>query len=195
MDGNDFIDFASELSATDGIGPAACRTVVSRAYYGTFHMALALVNEFGFFCRRTDNEHRWVQWHFQNCKLPLAQAIGGALQNLHESRKEADYHLTRPQPDSPANATACLLRAERFAKGWANVEIPRLLPRSPPKCRNGVEGPIKPELKGDIAGAERGTSLIFVRRPPSGWCSVSFFAARCGVVAKSVMSFVQPTLA
>jgi len=126
MDGNDFIDFASELSATDGIGPAACRTVVSRAYYGAFHLALALVNEFGFFGRRTDNEHRWVQWHFQNCKLPLAQEIGRALQNLHESRKEADYHLARHQPDSPANATACVLRAEQIRKKLGECRDPQI---------------------------------------------------------------------
>ncbi|HEX4143646.1 MAG TPA: hypothetical protein VHY91_08945 [Pirellulales bacterium] len=126
MDGGDFIEFASTLSATEGIGPAACRTVASRAYYGAFHVALALVKEFGFFCRRTDNEHRWVQWHFQNCKLPLAQEIGRALQNLHESRKEADYDLARPQPDSPVNAAACVLRAEEIRKKLGECRDPQI---------------------------------------------------------------------
>jgi len=126
MDGNDFIDFASELSASDAIGPAACRTVVSRAYYGAFHLALALVEEFGFFSRRSDNEHRWVQWHFQNCKLALAQEIGRALQNLHESRKEADYDLARPQPDSPTNAAACVLRAGEIRRKLAECRDPTI---------------------------------------------------------------------
>jgi hypothetical protein len=48
MDGSAFIVFASRLAVATASGPAGYRSAVSRAYYGAFHLARELLQEFGF---------------------------------------------------------------------------------------------------------------------------------------------------
>jgi uncharacterized protein (UPF0332 family) len=111
MIGNDFIDFASKLAVSQPTTPAGCRSAVSRAYYGAFHMALEWLEE-SHFHKFGDNEHLQVQRHFQNCNVTEGIEIGTLLKNLHESRKDADYRLDKLQAETDANAKACVLRAD-----------------------------------------------------------------------------------
>ena len=43
MNGADFIDFAAKIAATYS-DAASCRSAVSRAYYGAFHLARSLLD-------------------------------------------------------------------------------------------------------------------------------------------------------
>jgi uncharacterized protein (UPF0332 family) len=76
---------------------ASYRTAVSRAYYGAFHLARAMLDEIGYRCQVRDNEHLFAQRHFANCQQHEAREVGGSLANLHESRKEADYDFNKPR--------------------------------------------------------------------------------------------------
>ena len=53
-DGGDFIDLAAKMGLARGANPASRRTAVSRAYYGAFHIARALLIELGYRCRFRD---------------------------------------------------------------------------------------------------------------------------------------------
>ncbi len=113
MNGSDFLDFASLLAASQ-TAPPACRTAASRAYYGVYHLATALLNDnFKFFCPRGENGHQWVREHFYNCTSSDAHEVGLLLGNLHESRKDADYALEKDFPDRQSHAITCVERADR----------------------------------------------------------------------------------
>lgn len=114
MDGNDFIEFAGKLAASKTCGPAGYRSATSRAYYGAFHLARSFLHQSGFYSVKGGNEHQWVHRHFLNCQFNEAREAGRLLENLHESRKEADYDLARSYADDAKNARACVDRADRI---------------------------------------------------------------------------------
>jgi uncharacterized protein (UPF0332 family) len=114
MDGSEFIDLAAKMALAANTNAAGYRTVVSRAYYGAFHLARRMLNEIGFRCRVRDNEHLFVQRHFANCREPKAQEAGRLLGHLHENRKEADYDLHKPQAETQWFALLCVKRADRL---------------------------------------------------------------------------------
>jgi uncharacterized protein (UPF0332 family) len=124
MDGSEFIEFSRNVSQQASVGPAGYRSSVSRAYYGAFHIARSVLYAFNFYCRDKNSEHRWVQRHFLNCTTPIAVEIGKLLENLHESRKAADYDIHKPQPETKANAEFCVLRADEIKSKLQQCDEP-----------------------------------------------------------------------
>jgi hypothetical protein len=114
MHADEFIAFASSIAARNSANAVAYRSSVSRAYYGAYHLSVRFVEQW-FYCK-TDNQHLWVQRHFYNCKHPVAHAVGVALGNLHESRKDADYELDDGNQDTQSAALACVGRADEIRK-------------------------------------------------------------------------------
>jgi uncharacterized protein (UPF0332 family) len=128
MDGNDFIDLASKMALAANTNAAGYRTVVSRAYYGAFHLARRMLSDMGFHCRVRDNEHLFVQRHFANCREPEAQEAGRLLGHLHENRKEADYDLHKAQAETQRFALLCVKRADRVRDHLNRCCSPKTLP-------------------------------------------------------------------
>lgn len=110
MEALEFLSVAGRLALAKSSGPADYRTSISRAYYGTYHLARQLLHQLGFVCR-DDNEHLWVQRHFYNCQMQAAREVGRLLGNLHESRRIADYDLDDDSIQSVAQAKFELERA------------------------------------------------------------------------------------
>lgn len=114
MNGSDFITVASGIASNNAC-PAGYRSAVSRSYYGCFHLAKATLNGFGWYCPKgNNNEHQWVQRHFLNCATTDFMALGKALENLHGSRKQADYDLHVVAANGEPNALASIARAKKL---------------------------------------------------------------------------------
>jgi uncharacterized protein (UPF0332 family) len=125
--GSPFIDFASKISQQASSGAPGWRSAVSRAYYGAYHLARDFLVRQNWHCTM-ENEHLWVQRHFANCKLPLAKAVGQALANLHQSRKDADYELANAAAETQNNAIACVMRADAIRTQLQQCADPTSLP-------------------------------------------------------------------
>ena len=92
MTGSDFVDIAGKLLANSpSPPPALCRTIVSRAYYGAFHLARAYLRELGF---NPSNNHRDTLHPIQVTSDANAREAGKRLSDLQTHRIKADYELS-----------------------------------------------------------------------------------------------------
>jgi len=106
MDPSEFVTFSAQIAARGSVG---ARSAVSRAYYGVFHLAISLLDEFGCAPPRNGKSHSLVPQFLQCSPHPEAQLAGALLGDLHSDRIKADYRLNNPQVETL-----------QFAKG--NVE-------------------------------------------------------------------------
>jgi hypothetical protein len=115
MNSNDFVVFAKSLADESPGSSARFRSAVSRAYYGAFNYAAEIVNSLKCSCPHGRNEHEWVRQCLDSCSIAEAKEASQLLRNLHESRKDADYHLGLVPPETQLNAQFCVARAEKIA--------------------------------------------------------------------------------
>jgi uncharacterized protein (UPF0332 family) len=109
MNAEDFIAFAETVLPSQPQG-AACRSVISRAYYGAFHLASSLLADQGI---ATDHNHGHLQHDFLYSAHAVSCEIGVLLQELHSTRVEADYRLRNRRTEDPAIANEALESAKR----------------------------------------------------------------------------------
>ena len=64
-----------------------------------------------FYSKGGGNEHQWVHRHFANCTTSDARETGRILQNMYDSRKNADYELAETEFETLAQARLSLERA------------------------------------------------------------------------------------
>jgi hypothetical protein len=94
MTGDDFLKLAIDLFAKSrSPSEALCRTIVSRAYYGAFHVARSYLTGLGF--PETD-KHRFLADCLQASGEPSVVRAGDLLRILATARGRADYDLTKP---------------------------------------------------------------------------------------------------
>lgn len=91
MTGEDFISLAAKLSASTG--EAERRTSVSRAYYGAFHMALAMLESCQIQIASGDNPHKRLYQCLDNSGDNDLRLIADKLNTLRRIRNDADYDL------------------------------------------------------------------------------------------------------
>lgn len=91
MIGREFVECAERLLT----GPAECdfRSAVSRAYYGAFHDARALLQDNGILLPKTEQVHLKVVYCLQDCGDVNAAQAGIDIDLLRLERKRADYDL------------------------------------------------------------------------------------------------------
>jgi hypothetical protein len=91
MTGKEFIALANKLAKE--AGAAECRSAVSRAYYGAFHVALALLARTGVVLPPAPEAHQKLRF----CLLPSGEVSGAEagekLESLRRDRNRADYDL------------------------------------------------------------------------------------------------------
>lgn len=97
MDPSEFVTFSGQIVAR---GSAGARSAVSRAYYGVFHLAIALLDEFDCAPPRNGNSHALVPQFLLSSPHPEAQTAGTLLGDLHSDRIKADYRLDNPQVEN-----------------------------------------------------------------------------------------------
>ena len=91
MTGKEFIILANKLA--EEVGPAECRSSVSRAYYGAFHAALALLARTGILLPPGPEAHQKLRFCLlQSGELSGIEA-GEKLESLRRERNSADYDL------------------------------------------------------------------------------------------------------
>jgi uncharacterized protein (UPF0332 family) len=111
MDGNDFIALAGKLAAAPDPDEATCRTAISRAYYGAFHVAHSFLVELGFEPVRNANVHAFVRHQLSGSGHADAILASELLDDLQSARNRADYRLDDPQFGSRRDAMLIVERA------------------------------------------------------------------------------------
>jgi uncharacterized protein (UPF0332 family) len=111
MDGNEFISLAGRLVAGATGDEAACRSAISRAYYGAFHVARAFLKELGFQPVRNANVHAFVRNYFAESGHREAYLAAAELSYLQAARNSADYQLDDSRVGTREAAMICVERA------------------------------------------------------------------------------------
>ena len=111
----EFIEFAQTLAVSRHPSAANCRSSVSRAYYGAFLSVRDWIeSDLGIRCRAGGSEHFYVQRLLIHSGAVEAAQLGRLLQNLQESRTEADYEMKSRNQDQPAAARTAVERAKEI---------------------------------------------------------------------------------
>lgn len=97
IDGSQFIELAGKLAASAGADEVTYRSSVSRAYYGTFHIAFAFLEQLGIPIPANANAHAAIQRYLIGSDHPEARQAGMILASLHGDRIKADYRLDDPR--------------------------------------------------------------------------------------------------
>ena len=85
MTGRDFVACAEQFA--EGLTEAVLRSAVSRAYYGAFHEALALLHACGVWLPKTEQVHVKVGYCLRDCGDPDTAKAGQQLDILRSKRK------------------------------------------------------------------------------------------------------------
>jgi uncharacterized protein (UPF0332 family) len=128
MDAKDFITFAGQLAVQRNPTASQCRSAVSRAYYGAFHITAEFLADLGHSCP-IHNAHHWVVEMLGNCEVAEAVEISGLLDNLRISRREADYELRKLESESPSNAVLRVERAKDIQSRVGHCQKPEISAR------------------------------------------------------------------
>ena len=112
MTGRDFIACAEQFA--EGITEAVLRSAVSRAYYGAFHEALALLHACGVWLPKTEQVHVKVGYCLRDCGAPDTAKAGQQLDVLRSKRKVADYDLADNRFADSIDAGREVLRARQI---------------------------------------------------------------------------------
>jgi uncharacterized protein (UPF0332 family) len=113
MNAADFIDFAAKIAATYA-DAAACRSAISRAYYGAFHVARSFLDHIGSRPYRNANAHVFVQHRLMNSGHDEATRAGRLLQDLFANRLRADYSLSVSRVENSGFARTAVEWARRI---------------------------------------------------------------------------------
>src|SRR5438874_2357643 len=97
-------DISGRALLTPALDPAACRSVISRAYYAAFHVALEFLDQIKVVVGQSPQTHVTVQHALNNCGHATLAAVSTTLRALHAERLAADYDLGWPTPEQPAQA-------------------------------------------------------------------------------------------
>jgi uncharacterized protein (UPF0332 family) len=100
MNPRDYLRLADELAG--GAGEAEWRSAASRAYYGAFHVARALLVAAGFSPPPDAAAHAFVWLRLSNAGHPDVNGAGDRLRDLRRARTWADYDLSHPYPERAA---------------------------------------------------------------------------------------------
>jgi hypothetical protein len=113
MTGDAFLAYAAEIVATSNPGEAACRTAISRAYYGVFHIAT------DFLCSidpKVGDRHDRIWKYLQISGHPSAIEAGKHLSSLYQERQRADYRLDNERWGQHPHAKKCVERAKSVSE-------------------------------------------------------------------------------
>jgi uncharacterized protein (UPF0332 family) len=96
MNPSDFITFAAQVV---GFKAAGARSAVSRAYYGVFHCASALLEELGLHIQAR-SLHGKLDLILADCGNENGDQAGKLIGDLHSDRIKADYKLAETRVET-----------------------------------------------------------------------------------------------
>ena len=109
MDPRAFHALASKLAASTGA--AEMRSASSRAYYAAFLMVDAFLRDLGFSPAKNESRHRTVEYLLSYSAEAVLLQASTNLRVLRQHRNDADYDMSKSDPESPASARASVARA------------------------------------------------------------------------------------
>ena len=94
MKGEDFITLAGFLATlrNNPVYEACCRSAVSRAYYGAYHVSRVFLEDIGLI---VGEAHPELALDFRGGELEESVYIGSLLNELRKRRNVADYELSK----------------------------------------------------------------------------------------------------
>ena len=121
-------DVSGRVLLTPAIDAAACRSVISRAYYAAFHVAHEFLDRINVVVGQSPQAHVTVQQALNNSGDPNLAQASSWLRTLYQARLAADYDLSRPITEQPVHAALMVSDArdvidqlDRLAAGTAGV--------------------------------------------------------------------------
>ncbi|MBX9788753.1 MAG: hypothetical protein K2Y37_07535 [Pirellulales bacterium] len=102
MDAADFITLSGKLVS---MGKSGARSAVSRAYYGAFHVARAVLIDLASESCGSGKAHNLVPLYLGSANHPDASVAANLLSDLHANRIKADYSLDLARAESQPFAT------------------------------------------------------------------------------------------
>src|SRR5688572_33207692 len=113
MTPDDLIQLAGNLAVNPhfGAGEARFRSAVSRAYYGAYHLAANLLQDFQISVRRNHTGHNQVYRCLFECGHFRARIAAQLLDELRAERNAADYDLTKVKFADQRVAEDCVKKA------------------------------------------------------------------------------------
>jgi uncharacterized protein (UPF0332 family) len=87
--------------------------VISRAYYGAFHLAVQLLLDAGLV---VDSNHGELQHDYLQSANKSGEMIGQLLHRLHASRVQADYRFDKAQSEDLAHGILCVEHARQIER-------------------------------------------------------------------------------
>lgn len=113
MNAADYIQFAGKLAATYSEA-ASCRSAISRAYYGAFHVAKTFLGQVDSRPPKNASTHVFIYQRLSNCGQSEAALAGLLLADLYADRLDADYDLGKKQVESVNYARTAVVTAQRI---------------------------------------------------------------------------------
>ena len=128
MTGEEYIVLAGRLVVSPALGSdeARFRTAASRAYYGAFHLAVALLTNWGVKVKQNAYGHQDAYNLFWGSGHSEARKVASLLDDLRTERIKADYRLDDPRFQDPVTAMMC-------------VEMGETVNRCLDRCRHDAE--------------------------------------------------------
>lgn len=128
MNHRDFLQFAKTLASTSTPTPAGYRSAISRSYYAAYHEALEFMKTHA----RLEpigkgDRHSQLKAGYMEAKIADAKLIGQQLDTLHTQRKDADYEMSKPGPETQKSASAGVALADQIIQSLQSIA------RTPPK--------------------------------------------------------------
>jgi uncharacterized protein (UPF0332 family) len=137
---SDFIALAKRLATAADSGPPEHRSATSRAYYGAFLSARALLEtELSISCKSGGSEHQYVQRLLLNSQVAPGIELGTMLQTLQFQRKVSDYDMD-------------VLSCENSEAAGMNVDRAERILTKISECSQGI---VKAQLKAGITQYRR----------------------------------------
>ena len=120
MDATEFITLAGKLVA---VGAAGARSAVSRAYYGSFHLALSVLSEKASESCGSGRAHNLVPLYLRSVDHPDAIAAADLLADLHADRIKSDYRLDLLAVEDPRFAMNGVESAREIERRLARFRV------------------------------------------------------------------------
>ena len=114
MSGEEYIALAGRLVTSTALGSPEARfpTAASRAYYGAYHLAVAVLTTWGLKVKQNAYGHQEVYNLFWGSGHAEARKVASLLDDLRTERIKADYRMDDSRFQEPRTAMMCVEMAE-----------------------------------------------------------------------------------
>jgi uncharacterized protein (UPF0332 family) len=123
MNPRDFLMQASELVGKETPTAVDLRTAISRAYYASFNVAVALLKKMGIKAPDSWEGHKLVAEALRYSEDQKVQAASHELDDLRKARWKADYDMEDDEVEHQRTVAKFVARAKQAIKKMDECEV------------------------------------------------------------------------